>query len=611
MFMRKNRVQVCARKSADLANQFVRAAPCLRPCFAKNNMPNQQLWEGFVTPKLLFFGILLLFAVGGVCNPKSSAFLCGTPYLRFPKAHPQAAIENQNMLKWPAIQTAPAAAPALPVGTERTFFAPDFRSQQQYTVSAVLRGVGSFCYVFVEESEWNTRVTPRTVETIIRAFEHQTPANPQQGIYPTLTELFGPAPDIDENGRVILLLLNIRDLEQGRAGFQYTAGFFNPADQHRGVLRHPGFRGFPIRSNESDMLYIDTQPLNPNSEAAHNVIAHEFQHLIHWRHDAREATWVDEGCAEYAAFLCGYTLQEHLAAFEKMPSVSLIEWPVGNAGSLAHYGAVFLWMLYLHERYGGAETLAAIVHNRGTSLIGVTDALRGRGAVFQQIAEIFIDWKIANYLSDYHHVSLNLSPTRRHSVYPSTGENSELSNFSADYLVFENAEGLTLGFSSSTASGCAVHAIEFHSNGEAVQVREMMLTNRRTGSLAIPNTVTKAILVPSFHQKTASTDSRSVTYEYSATRSGSVTFVSSVLPNPVHPQYWDIITQPSEPLVGITPTVTLLQHNRIHREAQAMYPIQDGRLYRFSFHLEPDIAPASVTWQIFLDSLPVDTGTLK
>lgn len=560
----------------------------------------------------LFFGMLLF----GFTESSAAAFRCGTPFLKsnapLAQSPPQAIYQNPKTFPRPAIgMTAPPAALALPVGTKRTFFAPDFRSQQQYTVSAVLRGVGGFCYVFVEESEWNTRVTPRTVQTIVRAFETDTPANPQQGIYPTLTQLFGPPPDIDGNGRVILLLLNIRDLEPNRAGFQYTAGFFNPADQHRGVLRHPGFRGFPIQSNEADMLYIDTWPLNPNSEGAHNVIAHEFQHLIHWQRDAREATWVDEGCAEYAAFLCGYTLQARLAAFEKTPSVSLIEWPVGGTDSLAHYGAAFLWMLYLHEQYGGAETLAAIVHNRGTSLTGVADALRDRGAVFQQISEIFMDWKIANYLSDYHHVNLNLSPTRRHSTYPSAGTNGALRNFSADYLVFENPEGLTLGFESSTASDCTVHAIEFHSNGAAVQVREMRLTNRRTGALAIPDTVTKAILVPSFHQETVNADSRSMTYAYSATRSGSVTFVSSVLPNPVHPLYWDIITQPSEPLVGITPTVTLLQHNRIHREAQAMYPIQDGGLYRFSFHLEQTIAPASVTWQIFLDSRPVDIGTLK
>ena len=102
--------------------------------------------------------------------------------------------------------------------------------------------------------------------------------------------------------------------------------FSNPADQSIGVLRNPGFRGFPIRSNEADMLYIDTQPLNPNSEMAHNVVAHELLHLIHWRHDPHEATWVDEGCAGYASFLCGYSVQEHVAAFERTPSVSLITW---------------------------------------------------------------------------------------------------------------------------------------------------------------------------------------------------------------------------------------------------------------------------------------------
>ena len=506
------------------------------------------------------------------------------------------------------------AAPALPIGTERTFFAPDFRSMQQYTVSTVLRGIGNFCYIFVEEAEWNTRVTAETVASIVRAFDAATPANPTQGIYPTLTGFFGPPPDIDENGKIILLLLNIRDANHAS---QYTAGFFNPADQNRGVLRTPGFRRFPIHSNEADILYIDTQPLNPNSEVAHNVIAHEFLHLIHWRHDPHEATWVDEGCAGYASFLCGYSVLEHIGAFEKKPSVSLIAWPERESDALPHYGAALLWMLYLHEQYGGIGTLIEIVQNRGTSLTGVADALALRG-VRQKVSNIFIEWKLANYLSDYRSVRLSLSPRRWHTSYPSGAQEGKLSNFSADYIGFEDAGGLTLGFSGNPGgTNSAVHTIEFHSTGD-VHVREIKLSAGNSGSVVLPNTVTEAILVPSLQTETIDAATYSANYQYSAVRGAHITFITAALPNPVHPRYWDIIAQPSESLVGLTPTVTLMHFDnkidRLYSEAQAMYQItqdaQSKRLYRFSFLLEPEIVPESVTYQISLDSRIVDTGSL-
>ena len=563
----------------------------------------------------------MLLLLGSPCQ--SSAYFCGTPQLADTKMpfRPFPTGVNTMPPHLPNNLTAPAlpAAPALPIGTERTFFVPDFRSMQQYTVSAVLRGIGSFCYIFVEEAEWNTRVTAETLASIVHAFDVATPANPQQGIYPTLTELFGLPPDIDENGRIILLLLNIQDANHTS---QYTAGFFNPADQSHGVLRTPGFRGFPIRSNEADMLYIDTQPLNPNSEVAHNVIAHEFLHLIHWRHDPHEATWVDEGCAGYASFLCGYSVLEHVDAFEKTPSVSLIAWPETDTNALPHYGAAFLWMLYLHEQHGGTETLVEIVRNRGTSLTGVADALALRG-ITQKVSGIFIEWKLANYLSNYHAVRLSLSPRRWHDSYPSGAQEGTLSNFSADYIGFEDAGGLTLGFSSNSGgTGSAAHAIEFHNTGD-VHVREIKLSIGNSGSVVLPNSVTEALLVPSLQTETINTGRDWVTqplhYQYSAARGAHITFITAALPNPVHPRYWDILAQPSESLVGSIPTVTLMLFDskveRPYREAQAMsriiQDVQGSHLYRLSFLLEPEIAPESVIYQISLDSRIVDTGSLS
>ena len=554
----------------------------------------------------------------------SLAFRCGTPVFKAGLQNaPGDSLEMEGLGMEGHAPTAPVhpAAPALPIGTERTFFAPDFRSMQQYTVPAVLRGVGQFCYLYVEETEWERRVTRRTVDAILRAFEETTPAGPR-GIYATVTELFGAPPDVDANGRVILLLLNIRDRAEGTGS--YTAGFFNPADQGRGVLRNPGFGGLAIRSNVADMLYIDTFPLNINSEAAHNVIAHELQHLIHWRQDSREAIWVDEGCADYAAFVCGYLSREHIAAFEKSPSISLVNWPDAPGTAMPHYGAAFLWMLYLHERYGGMETLRRIVKHRGTSMEGIAAVLAELGHTVT-MAEMFSDWKVANYVSDYRHVNLALSPTRVHRLRASESGGGEgfpiavlgqtLPDFAAAYLVFEwVGDGpLTLGFSGETPGGdWGLHVIEYVDDVTytVAAVPVMQRARAGTGSVAVSEGVRKAVLIPSLHSETRRISPRTAMYEYSATRGANITFVAAVIPNPVLPQYWDIVAMPSERLVGLMPTVTLMQGARLYREAQPMKALQDGEKYRYTFHLEPAISPDTLTWELFLDGRRVEKGSV-
>ena len=111
--------------------------PGIRPCFAgvntscgKIGAETELMKKPFVNKKLpnqlLFFGMLLLFAVGGICNPESSAFLCGTPYLKpgthLEKADAQAGIENlKPPSQQPAIQTAPPRGTRTPGGYRTDF----------------------------------------------------------------------------------------------------------------------------------------------------------------------------------------------------------------------------------------------------------------------------------------------------------------------------------------------------------------------------------------------------------------------------------------------------------------------------------------------------------
>ena len=36
------------------------------------------------------------------------------------------------------------------------------------------------------------------------------------------------------------------------------------------------------------------------------VLAHEFQHMVHWNNDRNEETWVNEGMSELAQEVAGY-----------------------------------------------------------------------------------------------------------------------------------------------------------------------------------------------------------------------------------------------------------------------------------------------------------------
>jgi hypothetical protein len=127
------------------------------------------------------------------------------------------------------------------------------------------------------------------------------------------------------------------------------------------------------------------------------TFAHEFQHLIHYDRDPDEFSWVDEGCATLAEWLCGYGfspghISEYLLWFWDTP---LTIWE----GYLADYGASFLWTFYMYQHYGGAELLTHLVEDQANGIEGWENALAAMH-VRRSFDQIFQDWCIANYLDD-------------------------------------------------------------------------------------------------------------------------------------------------------------------------------------------------------------------
>lgn len=565
------------------------------------------------------YTIITVLLLTLILSPQySEAFRCGTPYLKID-------IAPELLTDVPTAPTHPAA-PALSIGFQRTFFAIDFARRQQYTINATLRASGPHCYIFVEDSEWQENVTALTVQTIQTAFETLTPADPRRGIYNILTENFGTPPDIDGNQKVILLLLNIRDISTHHV----TAGYFFPIDQHRGMLHHPTFG--PLHSNEADILYIDTKKRAANADTIQPVIAHELLHLIHWKHSPKEETWIDEGCADYAAFQCGYDLYQHVDAFQKTPNISLTDWAQMNQTNLlAHYGASFLFVLYLHDHYGGPQTVASLVKNPLDGFLGIARTLQTHG-IDRTFSDIFADWKVTNYLTTwkivgtvgkpfrYHTLVPTIQPLFTHETYPALEKNKKLANFAAHAIECKVATsdqaGLNLSFSTQRNVSVNIKVAYLRNTGEIFVESLPFKTADGTASVDIPNfgnDVQRFMLIPSLQVENQSFSQQSITYNYNAFEGSLGSYTTYVLPNPIHPNYWEIIAVPSEAKGVHSLTLTLTYQNRKILDAKPMIYVEnkDNTLYRYAFHLKPEIGTAAVKWSIRRGDTIIDEGVLN
>lgn len=544
-------------------------------------------------------------------------FQCGVPEL---KKH----IGTQVI---PDVPSAPAhpAAPELIIGSQRTFFAIDFAKKQQYTINATLQGSGAHCYIYVENSEWRRNVSPLTVQTIQNAFDISTPADPNRGIYQILTEDIGPIPDIDRNQKVIILLLNIRDVGNTHS----TVGYFMPIDQHRGILQHPTLG--PLHSNVGEILYIDARDELVKNFQMQAVIAHELQHIIHWEHSPKEETWIDEGCANYAAFRCGYDIHQHVKAFQEAPNTSLIDWSqMTQTNLLAHYGAAFIFMMYIHDHYGGMETIAELVKNPLDGISGITNTLEARG-MSNTFSNVFSDWKVANYLTtwgllgsigkQYRYITFKtiISPQFIHNTYPVNRRNETLVNFAAHAIDCKVASadqvGLNFSFTTQRNTKVDIRVAYLRDSGEISVESLPFKTTDGTAILDLPtfgSNVKRAILIPSLQVENPSFAQQTITYNYGVFEGGLGTYSTKIIPNPIHPNYWEIIAVPDEASGIVSLTVTLTYQNRNLFEDKPMVYIQnaDKNRYRYAFHLKPEIDTEAVEWSIRRGDTIINEGVL-
>ena len=266
------------------------------------------------------------------------------------------------------------------VGDEKSFWTTNVDTNENSQVTAKLAYVTDHVYFWIEKGvSYNERDLSRLVE----AFENE--------MYPTNREFFGSewTPGIDENPRLFLLYAS------GLGGS--LAGYFSSAD-----LVPPQAHEF---SNAHEMFLLNSDTIGLDEKFTYGVLAHEFQHMIHWYRDRNETSWLNEGFSELAAFINGYYEFgfDYLAMSD--PDMQLNDWPNDSNATTPHYGAAFLFVNYFLNRFGEDAT-KAVVASELNGMESIDQVLLDFDAIDPltdepiTADEFFADWVITNLLHD-------------------------------------------------------------------------------------------------------------------------------------------------------------------------------------------------------------------
>lgn len=271
-------------------------------------------------------------------------------------------------------------------GDVEPFWVHDIPNNRHLRVQARLEVIGAHAYLWVQEGQPFDRPG---LESGSRAFDTE--------IYPRVRAVFGSewSPGVDNDPRVHILHT------EPIAGI---AGFYSSADE--------ATRAVDEKSNAREIFYVNLQTYAPGTPDYLQLLAHEFQHMIHWHQDLGEPVWVNEGLSEVAPYVAGYGRQNG-AAYLSDTDVSLPNWEATGGNNGPHYAAGFLFFEWLRGLYGDAF-LTELVKAQGNGMNGVDEALalananveatpmadfnmtRGHGCQPKSFDAAFACWAVAN-----------------------------------------------------------------------------------------------------------------------------------------------------------------------------------------------------------------------
>lgn len=227
------------------------------------------------------------------------------------------------------------------------------------------------------------------------------PGGDTLGIFDEVTTLFGDVSDVDENGKVTVFLLDIRD-------------YWDDADGALDGLGDLTFDGFFLEQNlysveptmRKDLLYIDVK--RQSQVEVEMALAKTLTRHILYNGDLDEKTWVTQGFGLLSEILTGYVDQSvGFKGFEKLNypcQNSLLAWQSSNPYLDQQFSELLL--LFLAEKHqsgddGGLGIVLDVAQNtsqQGTDAF--TTALSNYGSS-ETFSDLFFDLSIAATIENW------------------------------------------------------------------------------------------------------------------------------------------------------------------------------------------------------------------
>ncbi len=338
---------------------------------------------------------------------------------------------------------ATSAAPRV-IGDTSKFWVSNLDTISNTEVQATLRYATPHVYFWVQDG---VTYDEKEMKSLVDEFENE--------IYPTNREFFGSewSPGIDGDEHIYILY--------SRGLGSSIAGYFSSSDSV-----HPLVQEY---SNGHEMFLFNADNTFLGEDFTYGVLAHEFQHMIHWNLDGNETSWLNEGSSELAAFLNGYDPGGFDWVYISDPDLQLNDWPNDQDATTPHYGAGFLFMTYFLDRFGEDAT-KLLVKDPANGLDSVEDVLREIDATDslsgQPISadDFFMDWAVTNFvldksIGDGRYVYKNYPGAHRASATetifscPQAPIARDVHQYGVDYIAIECEGDYTISFTGSTVTG--------------------------------------------------------------------------------------------------------------------------------------------------------------
>lgn len=333
--------------------------------------------------------------------------------------------------------------PDYAVGDRLEFWVANSDENSHFQITAELVYRTDVVYAWVEVGQ--THDLPAMREILDRFSEES---------YPLEREFFGSEwnPGIDNDPRLHILHAT------GMGGS--IAGYYSSADEFSKLANQ--------YSNQKEMFYISLDILGSRAgfQFYETVLAHEFQHMIHWANDRNEETWVNEGMSELAQEIAGFPPDTSFSdGFADIPDTQLNTWGDEMGSNGVHYGSAYLFMAYFLQRFG-PELTQAVVAQAANGPAGFTAALAEAGLDLT-FNDVFADWAVANFVDEpdalgltgtYGYVELDHPQPitdKSYRRYPVAPRTSTVYNYATDYLELKGSGDVSFTFSGQTETKLA------------------------------------------------------------------------------------------------------------------------------------------------------------